>query len=222
MAYTATSQGDLGRARAIAESILTDERKSGDPLLIASSLELLAWVALSGDDLDAAADYLAEAWRYAEEVPPWAEAIRTNLLMDDAILAYRRGEEPRSAEVVLTGLPRARALNARPDLMFALLLFAGIATGRGREEDAARWFGALHAALAADDQSLHLEPAVRPWHETNLAQTRQALGDDAFERLWAAGGRLSLEDALAEAEQGVRALLDLVDETRGVSIDGIG
>jgi predicted ATPase/class 3 adenylate cyclase len=219
MAYTATSQGDLERATAIAEAILVDERKGGDPLLIASSLELLAWVALSGDDLDAATKYLAEAWRHADDVPPWAEAIRTNLLMDEAILAYRGGDERRAADLVLAGLPRARSLNARPDLLFALLIFAGIASGRGREEDAARWFGALHAALAADDQSLHLEPAVRPWHEASIARSRDALGEDAFDRTWTAGGRLSLEGALAEAEGLVREILDLEGENAATAVD---
>jgi hypothetical protein len=222
MAYTATSRGDLITAAQTAEAILAHERVGGDPLLIASALELLAWIALSGDDLETAASRLEEAWRSARTVPHWAEAIRTNLLMDEAILAYRRGDEARAVELILEGLPRARTLNSSADLLFALLLFAGIAARHDRAAEAARGFGALRAALEEGEHSFHLEPAVRPWHEADMARAREALGAAAFDDAWTAGSQISLDEALAAAEELVRELFGLLAETTVGTVTGGG
>jgi non-specific serine/threonine protein kinase len=206
--YVAISQGDLRRAREIGERVLAEERTAGEPMTIVASLELLVWVALAGGDLDAAAEKLAEAWRIVGAIPPWAEAVRTNLLIDEAVLAYRREDFARSAAKVGEWLPDARARHSRQDLLLALLLFASIASRHDRSTEAARWFGALYAGLAESEHGMHLEPAIRPWHEADMARAREALGDEAFDRAKAAGSRLPLEEALAEAEWLIRSQFD--------------
>ncbi|HLF99744.1 MAG TPA: hypothetical protein VI916_04685, partial [Acidimicrobiia bacterium] len=40
---------------------------------------------------------------------------------------------------------------------------------------------------------------VNPTYSADLAEVRAALGDDAFERAWAAGARMSLDQAVAAA-----------------------
>lgn len=208
MGYTAVSQGNLARAREIAEETLAEERAHGEPMTIVATLELLAWVALAEDDLHEAAARLAEAWRLVDDIPLWAEAVRTNLLIDEAVLAYRQGDYARSAAKVGEWLPLARARHSQQDLLLALLLFASLASRRERAAEAARWFGSLYAALAGGEHGMHLEPAIRPWHEADIARTRQALGEAEFDRAWVAGTRLPLETALAEAEEIVALLAE--------------
>jgi hypothetical protein len=163
-------------------------------------LELLAWIALAGDDLDAAADMLAEAWSIVGTIPLWAEAVKTNLLIDETILAYRQEDFSKSAALVGEWLPDARARQSRQDLLLALLLLAGIASRQYRSTEAARWFGTLYAGLAESEHGMHLEPAIRPWHEADMARVREALGEVAWDRAWAEGRRLPLDAALAETE----------------------
>ena len=71
MAYTATFQGALERARDLAEAVLIDERSAGEPLMVAGTKELLAWIALAANDLDRASDLLQEARVVAERAPSW-------------------------------------------------------------------------------------------------------------------------------------------------------
>jgi predicted ATPase/class 3 adenylate cyclase len=210
MAYAATSQGDVARARQIAEAVLADERQATDPLTIAQTLEVLAWVALAADDLNTAAARLAEAWREAGDIPPWAEAIRTNLLIDEAVLAYRREDYARSAAMVREWLPHARTSQSQQDLLLALLVFASIASRSDLNAEAARWFGALNVALAESGHGMHLEPAIQPWHEADMGRVRETLGAEAWTRAWTAGSRLPVAKALEEAEGAMARLFALV------------
>lgn len=201
MAYTATSQGALERARELAEAILTDARTIGDPLVVAGTKELLAWIALAANDLGRASELLADARPLAEQAPHWAEGLRSNLLIDEAILAYRQGNHAGSVSKAMVLLDWARTVNAQQEMLLALLLLASNAVQFGQMAEAARWFGALAAGLVRGDHWLHQEPAVRSWHEADIARARASLGSATFDRLWREGQVISLEAALAEAER---------------------
>ncbi len=207
MAYVANSQGDAARAKAIADEVLAHARAAGDAAIVAAALELLTWIALSADDLDGAAARLAEAWRAIENVSPRPEGIRANLLVDEAILAYRRDDFAKCAAMVGEWLPRARTLGSLQRQILALLVFASIASRYDRSLVAARWFGALDAALVDSEHGMHQEPAIRPWHEADIARVRAALGQESFDQTWAAGERVPLDDALEEAELAVQNLV---------------
>ena len=200
MAYTANSRGDAARAREIAEAVLADAREGGDPLVIAATIELLAWIALSTGDLDTAAARIAETSIALGELTHRADGIHANLLIEQAVLALCREDYATSTAMIRDWLPRARAVRSVQHMILALLLFASIASRTGRNTEAARWFGALCAALAKTEHGVDREPAIRPWHEADIARAREALGREVFDRASGAGERLSLEEALAEAE----------------------
>ena len=206
MAYTATSQGALARARELAEAILADEGSSGDPLVLAGTQELLAWIALAADDLDRAETLLVEARTTAERAPRWAEGLRANLLIDEAILAYRQGNLACSASKVGEFLPRARALHARQESLLALFILVSVAIRSGRLADGVRWYGALSTALVEGEHRLHLEPAIRPWHEADVALAQRSVGQPAFDRLLREGKEGSLESALESVETLIASL----------------
>jgi hypothetical protein len=97
-------------------------------------------------------------------------------------------------------LPHARTSQSQQDLLLALLVFASIASRSDLNAEAARWFGALNVALAESGHGMHLEPAIQPWHEADMARVRETLGTEAWTRAWTAGSRLPVAKALEEAE----------------------
>jgi predicted ATPase/class 3 adenylate cyclase len=82
--------------------------------------------------------------------------------------------------------------------VFALLLpYARIANEEGRHDDAARLVGAYNRV--EDDYDLHIpDVGVAFLGDPQLA-AKEALGDDAYERAWASGYALSLEEMLTLA-----------------------
>jgi len=69
---------------------------------------------------------------------------------------------------------------------------------KGRPEGAVRLFAAAEAA----QRQVGLTPAraLRAKNEQAIASARAKLGEEAFAAAWAAGGELSLEQAVAEAQ----------------------
>jgi hypothetical protein len=74
-----------------------------------------------------------------------------------------------------------------------------LADRRGSPIRAARLFGA-EAAARITTGTLEL-PAYRRRSERALAATRVALGDELFEAEWRAGQAMTLEEALAYAQE---------------------
>ena len=90
----------------------------------------------------------------------------------------------------------ARGLHHAHSLLGALAGLAGVALARGQAERAARLLGAIAAARATVgmrrwDNWLHAERIT--------AEIRAACRVAAFERAWAAGRALPLEEAVTEA-----------------------
>jgi hypothetical protein len=82
-------------------------------------------------------------------------------------------------------------------MLACLAGLAGVICGQGQPERAARLFGASSALAVAT--GLFVPPSVWANYAPQIDAARQALGDAAFDRAWAAGKALSLEQALAEA-----------------------
>ena len=81
----------------------------------------------------------------------------------------------------------------------ALEGIAGVARDRDEPEVAARLFAA--AATLREEIGGVREGADQAEYDRDLAATRAALGDDAFDAAWAAGAALTLDEAIAEARR---------------------
>ena len=69
---------------------------------------------------------------------------------------------------------------------------------QGRLERAARLFGAVEAL----SEKMGVEVSWSAWralNERDLTTTREKLSPEAFEKTWAEGRRMTLEEAVAEA-----------------------
>lgn len=85
-------------------------------------------------------------------------------------------------------------------MLWCLAGLAGVASLEGQSQRAARLWGAAERLRAS--MGARPAPASRATRERLMAMARQQLGDAAFEAAWAAGQTLTLEEALAEAQEG--------------------
>jgi hypothetical protein len=145
-------------------------------------------------DLEAGVPMLEDALaRFPRTDPPWLVVLVINLRGHAALLEH----DLRLATRMFTeAITVARELHQAHTLLGALAGLAGVVLARGQAERAARLLGAMAAARATVgmrrwDNWLHAERIT--------AETRAALPTAAFERAWAAGRALPLDEAITEA-----------------------
>ncbi|HXM57797.1 MAG TPA: tetratricopeptide repeat protein [Candidatus Dormibacteraeota bacterium] len=110
--------------------------------------------------------------------------------------AWAAGDVPASGAYARESLAEFARVGQRPGVAVALRDLARVAGAAGEAVRSARLYGAAAAICP-----IELAPDKDEYrsHEPVLASLRQALGEDGFEAAREAGGRLSLEQAAAEA-----------------------
>jgi hypothetical protein len=96
-----------------------------------------------------------------------------------------------------TSLAQMRELGDRWVITHCLRGLAGVAAAQSKPEQAARLFGATETLL--NTTGLQLEPSEQIEHDQYIAVARAQLDQATFAAAWAAGGALSLEQAIEEA-----------------------
>jgi predicted ATPase/DNA-binding CsgD family transcriptional regulator len=109
--------------------------------------------------------------------------------------------EPRQAESdAHDALTRAAEIDAHLCIPDILEVLADLARAAGSHHEAARLFGATHAArLRMGAVRFNVWDAG---YEASVAEVRDALGDKDFDSAWAEGAALSTEEAIAYAQRG--------------------
>src|SRR5579871_1919807 len=87
----------------------------------------------------------------------------------------------------------------RRGLAFSLETFAGLAFKEERLEQAAALWGAAEALR--EELGSPLSPNATEEYGRDVAEVRQALGEEAFLAAWAKGCAMSLEQAIAYARE---------------------
>jgi len=150
----------------------------------------------------------------AYELGDWS---RAEAVLEEALERWRRLGNPWGISVVLGKL--ADVAQARGDDASAAALYreslgfwsqeseigaVEILTGLARLATKGRPEGAVHLFAAAEAVQKRVgltpAPALRAKNEQAIGSARAALGEEAFSAAWAAGGELSLEQAVAEAQ----------------------
>jgi hypothetical protein len=132
------------------------------------------------------------------ELRHWGAGERGMALLHLATLARRMDDADAARTRCLQSL--YLAANAGDTLMLCrgLVVMGGLETASGRFSRAASLFGA-EAAGRLDGVLVvtlpHPPPTAMERYVEDVASTRRALGDDAFEEAWAQGARLTLEEA---------------------------
>lgn len=190
LAMTAESQGDDARATHLYEAVLTGARGQSDELVI-FSLSNLGYAAYRQGDLDRAATLAEEALAMC----PVGHSLHWHVCCGVAQVEIERGDYERAARLYADSLAAIEDLKHPMWIADALSGFAGVAVEAAQPLRAARLLGAVATI------SERLSWAVMSFnfqHERALAATRATLEPDVFERVWAEGRALSLDDAIAE------------------------
>jgi hypothetical protein len=192
---------DYARAQALLEESLALYRELGDQADVAYTQAALAGLAADRSDL-------AHARALGEEAVAAFRQLGDDRGLSGALsvlgrVAGLQGDEQGAVAAYTEGL-RLRHAAPNEDLARSLEGLAQVVArqaarpGAGRlMERAVYLFGA--AAALWDRLGLPRAPEQREEHERQVAAARAALGEDAFAAAWAAGQRLSLEQAVATA-----------------------
>ena len=108
-------------------------------------------------------------------------------------VALAAGDRAGATARFTQALTQFRRLGEARGMAECLMGFAALAAAEGRAAEAARLFGAGEAALAA--LGTQLWPSNRPDYERWLARARRSLAAVDFDRAWAEGRALPLEQA---------------------------
>lgn len=198
MGRIASDLGEADEASALFEESLAIVRELGHTRDVALALAGLGSLAHYQGDYERAVTLMEESLTLLRPLGDMIRVAEVSIALGRTRDA--RGEGAQAAEAYTEGLSINRALGNRLGVAEAL---EGVAALGGEWEVAAhaersaRLLGAAEALRGAIGAPL--APADRSFRERVITAVHIALGDEAFKEAWAAGWRLSLDGAIAEA-----------------------
>ena len=209
LALVIWNKGDNQRATTLLEESAAIKRKEGNWVGLASSLNNLGMLAAEAGDLDRARAYLEETLAIDRELGDPAGI--SDSLGNLAGLIAPTGDVARAAALDAEALEMRRDLGDRLSIAHGLDGIAATASRAGFPEPGARLFGA--SERLREELGAPIPPSEMARYQRGLDMTRSALGDEAFQRAWAAGRALPLDDAISEALRVAREIA----QTAGVT-----
>src|SRR5215212_6193945 len=164
-------------------------------------LSNLGLMALAQGHLDRAATLFAEAI-------PLHRADNYGWALDHALTGlggvyYCQGEIGRAAPLFAEALELAWAVPDPRKVTIALLGIVGVAAAGGRTVASARLLGAAEAI--SENTGVPFAPSDRPVYERSLAALIAGLGEGRFAEIRESGRSMTIDSAVAEAREVVRA-----------------
>ena len=189
LANVALLDGDGESAETLCEESLALRRQKGQPWAIGHALVNLAEALRFRDELGRAGETLDECL---------ALDLDADLLLtarfDRAMLEFERGATDQAFVLLLASLRDWMPLGADVYVSSCLVGLGGVAREKGDAHRAATLLGAAHALLGPGGGRLW--PADERTRSRIHARTRADLGEAGFDAAFAAGGTLSLEQAV--------------------------
>ncbi len=190
------TEGDAAAAQADYHESLKGFRDVGDDWGAAWAVVGQAHLALQqGDYATASALYTESLPNFRKLDDKWSTGAALNGLAE---VARRQGDYEQARALYLESLALNKAIAFKYSVALALAGLAGVSIERGQPERGVRLFGAAAAVLA--QMGAQMDAARLADQAVMLDTTRAALGDVAFEAAWARGQRMSLEEAIADAQ----------------------
>ncbi len=193
--FAAMYTGDASHALALYEEALARHRAAANPHGLALTL-IRASLAYSylGDSERAIA--LAEDCLAVSDAAGdiWCKAFA---LMALGIEVWRQGDAARATAIERESLRLSREMDGRLGMALNLEVLAWIAATTGQFERAGRLLGILSTQWRSIGARLSGYGHLAGYHDECVERTRQALGDETYERLVAHGARLAFEPSLA-------------------------
>jgi ATP/maltotriose-dependent transcriptional regulator MalT len=192
------------------EATLEMWRRLDDPISVGSTLCLLGGIAYGQGDLDRAVALEEEAFTLLDAAGDTMWAAMTVWYL--GLFAAARGERLEAARRYRSSLATLVGINDAEWLFKPLVGLAAVAAECGQVESSARLLGAVDQILLRTGSRLF--PFDRPAYEQADAVAHAALGDERFGDVHRAGGRLTLEELVAEADAVVRFAEEAAREPR--------
>ena len=195
MAWTSTIGGDLDAALREASASLDELHGQDEPFWTASAGLTVGTVETAVGRYDDALAHLTEVRDLAQRSDnPWIAAMpRVGL----GILALERGQLEEARALLDEALGLSVAAHSTRGVTLCLAAFARWALVAGDPEWAALVAGAAEGLRRR--AGLRVWPILRPEEAEVVAQVRQALGTGRFDQVFAAGARLTQQEAVAAA-----------------------
>jgi tetratricopeptide (TPR) repeat protein len=116
-----------------------------------------------------------------------------------ANIVLSRGNRQRARALFSESLSLSQQTQDHPSLVYSIGHAADLCAAEGQSELAVRFY----AALAVQRRQLNLPPTadVQADHDRYLAEIRIQLSEAAFNRIWTAGEKLSLDEVIQEVRQ---------------------
>jgi predicted ATPase len=193
MAWTAEIVGDFDGALRGALVSLEQLRGQDEPFWTALAAYTAGLVETTVGRYDEALPHLTEARDLAERFDnPWLAAV-SRVYLGTLAVAQGRPEEARG--LLDEGLELSLAAHSTRSVTLCLATFARLAFVAGDPEQAALLAGAAEGLRRR--VGLQAWPLLRRGEAELVAQVRQVLGADRFDQVYAAGSRLSQQEAVA-------------------------
>jgi predicted ATPase/DNA-binding CsgD family transcriptional regulator len=191
----ALDQGNSARAAVHFQEALAISRAEGDRFYSGWTLLNLGRIAHAQGDFARATTCFDETLALFRELGSQEGVAQT--LLELGRVAREQGDTTRMAEHFAESLALFQETKNLRDIAYCLEGLAGIAGASGRPERAARLLGAAEALRKS--VGIPLPPVNHADYERDVAAVRAQLDEATFAAAWAAGGALSLEQAIAEA-----------------------
>jgi predicted ATPase/class 3 adenylate cyclase len=185
--------GDFNRAQVLLEESLALRRELGGTLEIGVVLNSLGELARLQNDYERAAMFYEEYARLSRG----SGSKNFDYVINMGYVALQRRDYEQAREFFAKYIHFRQGQGIRAEMAIAAAGLAGVASGMGQPERAARLLGASEALNSADGTVLQL--ADQAEYDHILADVRTQLDTATFEAMWEAGRVLTLEQALAEA-----------------------
>jgi tetratricopeptide (TPR) repeat protein len=191
VARAALERGDSPGARELLLASLKIRREVGDRWGEAQILNSLGDVARAEVDFQRASDHYEQSLAVFRELAVgWGAA---SALHNLGYMAHEMGDQRRAAELFQESLVAFQDVGDRRGIAECLIGLAGVLLHEDPER-AAQLFAAADSLLTEVGASV--SATNRRDYEQHLAAVRQELGEAAFGAAWAAGHRLSREEAV--------------------------
>jgi tetratricopeptide (TPR) repeat protein len=192
--------GDFQGARWAYEQSLEKCSYVEDKVMAAHALRGLAQLAMQRNELEQAEQLSREALEALQKSGD--ENCVAGTMRDLGEIARRQGDFEGAAGLLSQSLLSFEKMGNDIPMAVTLERFAALAGSTGRDEKAAPLLAVVEAQFGEDFRQF--SPLLIGEHERLVTSTREHLGNQVFEQLWAEGAKMSLEQAVAYAIEEIK------------------
>jgi tetratricopeptide (TPR) repeat protein len=188
-------RGNLRRSQSLFEEALEISRGQENLHSVAFALSGLRDVALHSGDVEGARSLYREGLEVSRELD--SKPGIAYLLHHLGDVGRKLGDLEDARVHYSESLRLLEELGNKRRIAMTLAGFAALAVAESQDERAARLLGAIETLR--EDSGTVMPPLERKEHQSQIAAARRSMSNEAFERLFSEGRRMSMKAAIAEA-----------------------